>query len=363
MSKSLIVTFHCVPNYGANLQAFALQKTLEKFSEDVQILNYRPKALTQVYKLLNTHSLKGFIFTLYNVLPTWLRYKKFKRFQNQYYKLSPSQFRYLTKEFSIDCDYVFAGSDQIWNPRITGGYDRVYFGDFMAGKDCKKISYGASIGVSSLTKEENYQLKSLTKKLDYISVRENSARQIISALTHKPVEVVLDPTLLLNRKEWDCIKVGNAHGKYLLLYSISDHNETYEIANKVSKMTGLNILEVSAKNFKPFSKKHHKIIRNAGPSEFLGLISSAEFVVTDSFHGTVFSLIYEKPFYTIPNKTKPSRMVELLSKLGLNNRLISDTNKFIYDPVIQYEKVNELLNIEKKKSIDFIKKAMYIKNE
>ncbi|HEY9059398.1 MAG TPA: polysaccharide pyruvyl transferase family protein [Pseudobacteroides sp.] len=363
MSKSLIVTFHCVPNFGANLQAFALQKTLEKFLVDVEILDYRPKALTGEYKLLNTHSLKGFILSLYNVLPTWLRYKKFKRFQNRYYKLSPSQFKYLAKEFAIDSDYVFAGSDQIWNPRITGGYDGVYFGDFMAGKNCKKISYGASIGISSLTKEENYQLKALIKKLDDISVRENSAHQIISALTDKRVEVVLDPTLLLDIKEWDNIKINKNHGKYLLLYSISGHNETYEIAYKVSKMTGLNILEVSTKNFKPFSKKHHKIVRNAGPSEFLGLISSAEFVVTDSFHGTVFSLIYKKPFYTIPNKTKPSRMVELLSKLGLTDRLISDTNNFNYDPVIQYEKVNELLNIEKKKSIDFIKKAMNINNE
>lgn len=363
MSKSLIVTFHCVPNYGAALQVLALQKTLMKFSSSVNILDYRQKALTDQYNLLNIHSLKGMILSLYNISNSWKRNNKFKEFQNQYFQLTSPIFENPTKVTSLDCDYIFLGSDQIWNPRITGGYDKIYFGDFFTKEDCKRISYAASIGISSLNEREEEQLKSLIVKIDNVSVRENNARQILGTLTDKPIEVVLDPTLLVEKREWECIRVKKNYGKFLLLYSLSDYDETREIAKRVSKIMNIKIIEISTKNKKPFETKQHKIIYTAGPAEFIGLISAAEFVVTDSFHGTVFSLIYHKPFYTIPNKTKGSRMVELLDRTGLSDRLITDTEKFLYNPKIDYAKVDEILNIEKAKSLEFIRKAINISNE
>lgn len=363
MGKSLIVTFHCVPNYGAALQVLALQNVLTRLSSYVSILNYQPKALTAPYKLFNTHSIKSIILSLYNIRGNWRRNQKFKRFQRRYLQIATPAFKDPDKVYVRDYDYVFLGSDQIWNPLITGGYDKIYFGDFATNNNCKRISYAASVGISSLNEEQKGKLKNYIAKVDHVSVRENNASEILSTLTSAPIDVVLDPTLLVERKEWDQFKVDKEFGRYLLLYSLSDYDETREIAKRVAQIMNLKIIEISTKNRKPFESKRNQIINTADPSEFLGLINAAEFVVTDSFHGTVFSIIYHKPFYTIPNKTKGSRMIELLNKIGLSDRLITDTEKFKCSTEIEYNKVDKILDIERSKSIEFIRKAMSIDNE
>lgn len=362
MSKALIVTFHCVPNYGASLQVLALQKTLSKYCDSVKILDYRPRAVTEPYKLIKTNSFKSILLSLYNLRINFRRDANFKKFYDQYYQMSLE--RYTEVVTSQESDYVFLGSDQIWNPRITGGYDKVYFGGFSTIENSKTISYAASIGVSSLNEEEIKQLELLIGQVDYVSVREEKASEIINTITDKPVEVVLDPTLLLEKEEWDRIKKNRTnHGSYLLIYNLANYPETEEIAYMVSKKMNLEIIEITTSNKKPLSKKKHKIIRDVGPDEFIGLVSSAEFIVTDSYHGTIFSLIYHKPFYTIPNKTKGSRMVELLDRIGLNNRLIKSTDNFKVSSKMDYKKVDEAIYREKIKSLEFIKKSLGVKNE
>ncbi|MGG0276182.1 polysaccharide pyruvyl transferase family protein [Bacillus rhizoplanae] len=358
MKKAEIITYHFVPNYGAVLQVYALQRVLCQYVDNVEILDYRPKTITSTYAPINTSTIKSLISTLFS-LPSYLtKRNKFRSFEKEYLNLSKNQYEVSDDIVGLDADYVFLGSDQIWNFEITDGFDPVYFGEIKGSKASRVISYAASLGKGVLSQIEMATFEESLKSIDSISVREREAANLLAHSTDKNIEVVLDPTLLLNKEEWNEIPADKNYGEYVLLYTLADYKETREMADKIAKYKGIKVVEISGKRRNIKNNYSHKVLYNAGPLEFLSLIKNAEFVVTDSFHGTAFSVNFNKQFVTIPHKTRGGRMLGLLQKLNLEHRLTDVFDETLCIEKIDFGQATTLLESERNASIKFIEKSL-----
>lgn len=350
-----IITFHSVPNYGAVLQAYALQETLKRYFEQVYILDYRPKRLINEYALINTYSFKSIIFSCLSAFPFWVKQKNFKRFVKQYVSLSVQRYTAIEEIKDLKTDYFFLGSDQIWNPDITGGFDSVYFANFQKRNDSKILSYAASLGKNEFDKEEMHDFALLLQGVDVLSVREAQAGELIKKHLQREVAICLDPTLLLSQERWGKLLKPVKYSKYVLMYSLNGYEDTVNVANAISTYLNIQIIEISGRRKPVFSSKH-KALYSVGPDDFLSLIRAAEFVVTDSFHGTAFSIVFHKKFVTIPHKSRGGRMSNLLSKLSLLDRMTNRVNSLFVDKQIDWEKVDEQLRDEQIISLNYIEK-------
>lgn len=361
-----ILTFHCAKNYGAILQAYALQSTLYRYISNVYIVDYRPDFLIKPYKplfkkicmldFIHGNKLKYIVRIIISIASYYffgykIKLRRYSIFEQTYLKLSPWR-------HNATIDAVVLGSDQIWNSRITQ-MDRTYFYIDSPKGNTRVISYAASIGNDQSTKEELDFLRENIKNVDCISVREETAQQVLSAVCDKPITTVLDPTLLIKStdKEWHQLVGDNRYGRYLLLYQMSDDPNTLKICRYVAKMLELKIIEVLANPFGHKNLNLHKHITTAGPEEFVTLFAHAEYVVTSSFHGTAFSLIFNKQFVTVAHPTAGLRQRDLLSRIGLSDRVVSSVDD-IPASDIDYSIVNARLDIERQKSFAFIEKAL-----
>jgi len=375
--KIRILTFHCAKNYGAVAQAYALKTVLRRYSDDVQFLNYRPLFLTNRAEQVKpqNRSVKYLFIEALRRMVHIIRYyfwgykekiQKYTSFEKEYLlDLNQSTF---TKKEQINAegiDYVFLGSDQIWNENITFG-DTAYFGGFPMGKDTKLVSYAASIGLDNPSKGNLEFVKNNISTVDHISVREETAKKFISAFSSKDIEVVLDPTLLLNSEEWSKLGIIPKFKKYLLFYNMGNRELAESVAKEVAKNKDLKIVEISSGGKSIRRVFNHQYLGNVGPREFFGLIQHADFVVTSSFHGTAFSLVFNKQFYAIPNPPANSRMEDLLSRIGIANRLIPSLKDLgkrdVSNDFIDYSEVNKSLELERQKSINFIERSLALNN-
>lgn len=350
-----IATYYTPINYGAVLQAYAMQEAIKELKpkEDVGIIEYCPNEVIEDYKLINTKSLKGVIVSGFNYIANIKRRSLFKNFVNERLNvIKNSEYRTISK--------VILGSDQIWNPNISRGFDPMFFGIMSDGLNRKVSSYAASIGVSSLTEEQMQDFRHKIKHVSYVSVRENSAKAIIESIDKTiPVSVDLDPTLLLDSKKWKEIASDYAYEKpYVFVYSLSGYPETYTIAKRIAKHYKAEVIEVTVKNQRPFRKVDHRLLKCVSPEMFLGMIKRAEAIVTDSFHGTVFSLVFHKSMYVIPNKTKGSRMIELLRSVNLENRIMSNIDREIDYKSINFDYVDLILKNKVSESKHHLSEAL-----
>lgn len=362
-----IITFHNAHNYGAMLQVYALQETIKDFNKDVKVINYENKKIISNYKVfkpLRKNLIKysiNLISDILNYKKNVMRYKKFDMFMNKKLNLTES-----IKDINVmnnnikDFDICITGSDQVWNSDIVGELSDIYTLNF-GNENLKRVSYAASIGDISLIKKhkEDYQQK--ISKLDNISVRENDAKEALSKIIDKQIETVLDPTLLLTKEEWNSRtkQVNMENEKYILAYVVEADEEYLKIVNYLSKITGLKII-----HFEKIDKSYTNILKSAytdGPSEFVNLIKNAEYVVATSFHATVFSIIFNKRFFIVPHRKTGSRVTSLLDKLEISDRAIYSLEEFNnkdYNKEINYKKVEEILDIERQKSIEWLKNAI-----
>ncbi len=362
-----IITFQCAYNYGAILQAFALQKKLMELGNEVKIINYRNPFLEKGYRVINLNTknikalMKSILSNIYFFKTKYKRYKNFKNFINKNFNLTMEyKGEEELKKDPPKADIYVTGSDQVWNSQITKGLQDSYTLNF-GEEDVKRISYAASIGNSTIDSKEKKDYKDKISKLDYISVREEEGKKILEEFIEKPIEVVLDPTLLLTKEDWDSEIKGmkTEKEKYILAYVVDPDDEYIKIVNYLSEKTGLKVIHFSRKN-----KGIDNILRNAhteGPLGFINLIKNAEYVVATSFHATVFSIIFNKKFFVIPHKITGSRVYNLLNKLEIENRAVKDLEEFKkidYNKEINYEKTKKLLETERKKSLDWIEKAI-----
>lgn len=377
-----ILTFHCAQNYGAVLQSYSLKSFLYKYSNQVRIMNYRPKFLIEPYTPLIMRIvdyinfskgnyiwvlLKASVHFVVSLLQYYLLgYKKrrinFIEFEKNFLEIKLPVFTTGKEIMDFDADYIFIGSDQVWNAKMTK-CDTVYFGDFPRKPGSKLVAYAASIGLDSPGEDTIKLIKDHINNFDAISVREESAKNILTKYCNcnKEVYVTLDPTLLLNCSEWRKISVAPKESGYLLLYQMSKDKLTEHAAKEIAHRLGLKVIEILPGPRILWKRYGHKVYVSASPEEYVGFFENADFVVTSSFHGTAFSLIFNKQFYTVPHKTAGSRMVDLLTSTNLQNRLLHSISDIDLNEFIDYSVVNSSIESLRKESIDFIESSLDIK--
>jgi hypothetical protein len=359
--KIKTITCHDVYNFGASLQAYALMKYLENLGHEVEIINYKPQYLTfSLWSIGNKWKKNLFLRFIYYVyvVPKRLfqkkRREKFDLFTKRRLKLTSIKYSSIEhlKEDIPKADVYFAGSDQIWNTDSPNGKDPAFYLDFVP-KESIKASYAASFSVSQISGAYFEFVKKNLKSFDFISVRENTGERILKSLEIENGSVVVDPVFLIEREEWLKISNFQSKDKYIFVYDQENNPLIKEAAKKLAKLNNLKIYAIES--LYPMSYAHKKIT-DAGPEEFLGLISNCEICLTNSFHCISFSLIFHKKFYLYKRKHQKvnSRMIDLLTYLELNNRIGDENSEIVNIDHINYDAVNELLLIQRDSSVDFI---------
>lgn len=358
-----VITFHSANNYGAVLQAWALQKVLQDLGLESGIINYHPDVIDGLYDPMRLsrgikRSIKRIRIFLRN-RKSLVRYDKFQRFLKKNFNLIGDYRTYKElKAAKLDLDAYIVGSDQVWNPSHIGGFNPAYYLNF-AEPDKIKLSYAPSIGSDYIGSKYKEDMKKSLNSYTGISIRERSAQAALQELADKPVEVVLDPTLLLEDKDYEAIKV-KSHIKepYILVYSIEKNKQVMALANKVSLALGLPIIQ---RRPIPGLINQLEPFYTADAGEFLGLIEGAAYVITNSFHGTVFSILYERPFVSMLHSNTGSRTQDLLTELGLESHILHDIvdfDDFSMFKIDEPEKLKERIKDLKKSSMEFLTKNL-----
>lgn len=354
-----IITFHCSYNYGSALQAFALQKYINKHLGQAQVIDFvQPEDFKQ-YRLFRTHRYlhnpKSLAGDIVYMLPNWRRKRGFEGFLRRFVPMTPQ--RYTDGEALVELNEQFdafiCGSDQIWNPVCTGGVEPAYFLQF-AQQDKKKVAYACSMGHSSLDAAYVEPFQKCMEHLDSISVREKTAQQYLSALTDRQIRVVLDPTLLLDKAEYvNMMPEGQGSG-YIFVYMLEGCDALVAYAADLAQRTNKKIIYISRKREKWY--KNGVNVYGAPPDLFLRYLHDADYVVTNSFHATVFSVLFEKQFCTFRTQKSFSRMEDLLSALGLSERLYEAG--FDIDSPICYPMANARLQQLRAESVQYLVEAL-----
>ena len=341
MKKIGIVTIVTI-NYGNRLQNYALQRVLEKLGYSVETLRRESgiKGLKQRVKIIGQSLLhtKGAKFRSFNKN---IHFAKETVTRDDY-----------PKDLRNSYNYFIVGSDQVWNPHY----------DFVAGKcdflvfarENQKISYAASFGVSEIPSERKTEYAEYLKTFKAISVREKQGSKIVEELADKKATVVLDPTLLIDEIEWKKVEkkpLFCPNKKYVFIYALGDKTERFkDKINQLKKEYEIFDVRALQKNGKELP---------IGPSEFLYLIRNAEVILTDSFHATVFSILFHKKFITFNRSglNMNSRIESLAELIGEKSRL-TNCGDFDCETEIDYVKIDEILQEERFNSIDFLKKSL-----
>lgn len=325
-----ILTFHRAHNYGAVLQAYALVTYLINCGLEAEIVDYRPEAIegahgTIPWGRIKRMSVKGKIKFLIKILPfIFLRYKRAKVFEKFIDVLPTSSKTYTSKDTEIcNYDYLVSGSDQVWNPYITRGFDPFYTGHIKT--DAKFISYAAS---AEITPKQNAieEYKGILNNFERISVRESIFQKQLSSLTGKKIEQVLDPIFLLTPEQWKDFSVKPFNDEpYILVYQVKRDANVLRYAHELAAAHHCCVKEITAEaEFFPNSERHVSL----SPQEFVGAFVNAKMVVTTSFHGTAFSVMFEKPFVTMMfGNPGDYRALDLMNTLGIDNSTIARQSK------------------------------------
>ncbi|MCR9063528.1 MAG: polysaccharide pyruvyl transferase family protein [Cytophagales bacterium] len=357
-----IVTFHNVYNYGGMLQAYALSKYLNKSgSYTAECIDYRQPALTEKYthKLYDnkkslTENIKHFV-SYYILRRNYQKEQKFDQFLKQNIKLSDRVYNIedlqsLADEYKV----LVSGSDQLWNPEFTGGdLDQVFFLDVKFSG--LKLAYASSAGAYQFNERESLKLKKYFSGYDRIAVREEYLRDQLQSI-QEDIQVGLDPTLLLNKMEWNEIARDiqeDCPSEFILLYTFNNDQRTLAIADRVREVLGLPI--VSLFRVKT-SVNIDYTFDNLGPEEFLGLLNKASFVVSNSFHGTAFAVNFNKDFFSVYKKSNPYRVMNLLDRVGLRDRLVDDVNSLPESIKwkMDFKNPNSMLSVLRKEAEKFL---------
>ena len=355
-----ILTYHKTTNYGAIFQAYALQQFFISNNVDCEIIDYLNKTLKKRYSLnpLNKGNIKNVLKSIANIGNNIILRKKFSDFIKSNVVLSSNKYSEKNIGTSNDIyDKFVVGSDQVWNLKLSGN-DINYYLNFVKN-DKDKNSYAASFGVNEFKKEELHEINQLLRKFSNISVREKQGVDLLNELKIENVNQNIDPVFLLDKNKWDKFTSNRIKKeKYIFVYEITYTPNLIEYARYLSKKMNCEVVFVSGSNRKI---KGFINLNKLSPIEFLTYLKYSEYVVTSSFHGTAFSIIFEKDFnYDLPKKqgNTGSRLSSLANLLNLENREISsDFNKNIISE-INYSNAKAIIADEIKKSNNYIEKII-----
>ena len=362
MKYGIITFYHDCNNYGANLQAYALCRVIEKLGHEAEQIDY-----------YNGKKYKYLLSCIYRKLFK-KKYYKNADFYNR--KMAIKEFResiphskiYYKKTLTCandNYDGFICGSDQIWNPAWINDAFSLNF-----VKDEKiKISYAASVGKEALNEKDKAKFSCMLSRIDHISVLEKNAVDLLSECTNKRIEWVLDPTLLLSREEWDTIVPdAKVNTKYVFCYYLNDYGPHRDVAKEYAKKNGLKIVTLPYLSYterecdKEFGDYR---LFDVSPRDFISLIKHAEYVLTDSFHAAVFCHLYNKPFAVFSQAGKESRvrMDSLTELFGTEEHHIIGDDMMNADAIMRLSapessEVSDKYIQMKSKSMDFLKNAL-----
>ncbi len=362
MKKIGIISRHASYNYGAILQSYALQKYIrDRFNFEVEHINWRPGKLSfQGISLKN--KIKNKVRLIIYFLVTQKKESKkvkFNRFLNENIFVS-KLYDSLDKIMSSPPKYdiYISGSDQVFNP-YNIDYEVLYLK--FAHKSAKKIAFSPSFGVNEIPQDKKEVISSLLRNFNFLSSRESSGVQIIKGLINKTCPVTLDPIFLLNKKDFCNLekKMIVKYTKFILCYFLVDFSEKIELARKLQKRTSLPIIAIKS-SVPSRIKGLDLILRDVGPREFLWLFNNASYIITDSFHGTAFSILFNKNFFSKIGVSKTSeRILNILSLAGLSDRMILSSNDLEQiDLEINYISVNQKIDMYRNKTMDYLEEAL-----
>lgn len=347
MKKIGVITFHKSENYGAFLQCLALQKTLKSLGYSENVINYIPSSEKKKYSLITFLPISGLLKSLLYLLPNTIRKNSFRKAQNLFKYGSANQ----------EYDVAITGSDQVWNNKLTGKkLDTFYTLNSIKAK--QKIAYAASTGNANEEFLKKYLYQNI-KHINKVSVREIKTKKLLESSGSKKINIVLDPTMLLSKEEWNTIldKQKLAHktqNPFAVEYMIEKNGK--KKTNLFEKENKLAIYDFSRR---PKLRKRYHYAYTYGPFEFLDLIRKSKIVFTTSFHGAVFSIIFNKDFYiVIDRKDNRERLENLLSTFGLMDRIIEKDQEINEIKKINWEKVNSKLNMLREDSLTWLKNAI-----
>ena len=357
-----ILTCHAAYNYGSVLQAYALQEAVGSLGCECEVIDYRPFWFNS-YRVLYWEnpfksSLRQFVRTvvknIYNFLCVPIRIerkRKFERFLNRTLKMS--HWRGANgRDIPQDYDIYLVGSDQVWNPIIFGDSLPYYMGRLARKPGSRLVGYGISAGEGE--RLLNAEHVNDVIKFDALSVRELSLRLVIRNLSGRESPVVLDPTLLVPREFWLTRSRDGNYGDYVLVYMVHPVRAALKFAKQRAQELSCKVRVIpSGAGFVRSGRLHQY-----GPEEFLDLFRNARAVITTSFHGTVFSIVFGRPFYYIKcNPSAETRQRTLLAHIGLEGRMASPCDVLAW-PDIDYGHAWERLAALRKESLDFLRLAL-----
>lgn len=325
-----ILTYHRAENYGALLQAYALSTFLRNLGHEVSFIDYWPEYHVEHYRVFSLHrfrklGLKGKIKYIITS-PIWasprlLRKERLERFMHKKLQIGKSIKYQRDDEITQRYDLAVYGSDQIWRRQDihNNEFNLWYFGSNNV-VSTKKITYAASMGVIDTTKDEESLIRSALNQFSAISVREKDLQDYLTNFEYSS-SLVIDPVFLLNKEDWrQLFKPRN--GNYILFYNLLQTEESLRFADALSRSTGLPVKEINME-CRLLSALSDRYYACASLERFLQLIEGATYVVSSSFHGVAFSLIFEKQFWAVGMRERSSRAVSLLSSAGIPNRYIT----------------------------------------
>lgn len=380
--KIALITCHEVTNYGSMLQSYALQMKIDQFGLDSENINYHPvkdysyyKSL--LYKLCNAQLWKWKLATVRKNRQKKndsrldenlkIREKAFKRFADKYFRLSKPLVGYNElSNYANNYSLFILGSDQVWGPmNLEGNYTNMMF----IPDHIPKITYAPSFGVTSIPKNQIKRTKIYLSRIHHLSVRELQGKKIINQLTGREASVVLDPTLLFNAKEWLHIQPKHpvVDGPYIFTYFLGHQDEYRQAVKRLKEKTGYPIVslihidgfveaDIAFADFEAY---------DVDPGDFVNLIKNATYVCTDSFHGTVFSVLNNKKFVTFKRYKESSvlsansRVENLLMQIKLTDRFYN-SESFLkdIDNEILYNSVDQQLKILRNDSLSYLINAL-----
>ena len=370
--KAGLVTFYHIHHYGALLQAAATERAVETLGGECEIVDYFVNQNNALFrKPTGLGSAAADVHTALHYQPLKKRYERFEKFSADHLRITEHRFESWEelRNTELPYDVILSGSDQIWNPKIfpDGHFDPVFFGTFSRKR---KIAYAPSFGIPKVPEEMVGELNGYLEQFSHIGVRETQGREIVRGASGREVPVVLDPTLLLTAEQWAEMSntpegypapAGDTSGGYILCYCINKPGALGSYIRKLAEDTGLPVVQLCGIRQKVHPKA--QCIFDAGPAEFLGLFKNATYVCTNSFHGTVFSVQFRKPFFTAvaPSELaapERSRTFSILNRLGLTRRIIGKGDTAGLADEIDWEDVSVKLTAARQGSLNYLRCAL-----